>query len=159
MIGMGDRGNREECGVSAFDAAGGKRLWHFSTDTAVKGSVAVGNGRVFAVSQSGTLFILERKTGKLISTVALRSEFQRWEVSSPLPVGDTIYAGNATYLAAVDSGNSAIQWTKLMKNHSDWWPSVYGPFVSNGDKLVYCCLSTGLSPSTAVPENNCGAAT
>ena len=112
VIGMGDRGNREECGVSAFDAAGGKRLWHFSTDTAVKGSVAVGNGRVFAVSQSGTLFILERKTGKLISTVALRSEFQRWEVSSPLPVGDTIYAGNATYLAAVDSSNSAIQWTK-----------------------------------------------
>ena len=25
-----------------------------------------------------------------------------------------------------------------MKNQSDWWPSVYGAFVSNGDQLVYC---------------------
>ena len=76
VIGMSDRGNREECGVSAFDAASGKMLWHFKTDTAVKGSVAIGNDRVFAVSQSGTLFILGIKDGNI--------DFEDWaEVGVP----------------------------------------------------------------------------
>ena len=135
VIGMSDRGNLEECGVSAFDAASGKKRWHFKTDTAVKGSVAVGNGRVFALSQGGTLFILELKTGRLISTVGLMSDCQRWEVLSPLLVHGTVYLGNPTCLAAVDAGSAAVGW-RLQKTGSDWWPSVYGAFVSDGDELL-----------------------
>ena len=135
VIGMSDRGNREECGVSAFDTASGKMLWQFKTDTAVKSSVAIGNDRVFALSQSGTLFTLGLRTGALISKIGLKSEFQRWEVSSPLLAGDTIYLGNPTCFAAIDPSNSTIRW-KLEKSGSDWWPSVYGAFVSNGDQLL-----------------------
>lgn len=138
VIGMSDRGNREECGVSAFDTASGKKLWHFKTDTAVKGSVAVGQDRVFALSQSGTLYTLDLKTGTLISQLGLKSEFQRWEVSTPVLTGDTLYVGNLTYFAAINSSNSKIIWEqeKPKVDGADWWPSVYGRFIPNGDQLL-----------------------
>ena len=62
-----DFGQRSErCAVFAFDAASGRQLWRFPTETAVKHTVCAGGGKVFAYTTSCTLYAIDAATGKAV---------------------------------------------------------------------------------------------
>ena len=74
-------------GIEALDARQGTLRWRHPTDGASKGSPAYCNGRLFAVTVTGSVLGLAAETGKLLWTYRLGDASQRWVYSSPLTGG------------------------------------------------------------------------
>jgi len=106
-VGVADTGNLKNCGIAAFDAVTGALRWHFLTDSAVKGSPAIADGKVFAISIAGYLYALDLNTGERLWRRGLFRRIERWEVTSPAVAEGVVYAGGPVYLAAfeADTGN------------------------------------------------------
>ncbi|MDP4207097.1 MAG: PQQ-binding-like beta-propeller repeat protein, partial [Bacteroidota bacterium] len=61
-----DDSEREKCGVFAFDAITGKRIWSFKTRNSVRNTIVYDSGKVFATDAEGFVYALDENTGKLI---------------------------------------------------------------------------------------------
>jgi len=65
-----------ECSIIALDARTAAERWRYITDAPVRFAPALGEGRVFAVSDDGRLYVLDAATGRLLrrSTAALLAQ-------------------------------------------------------------------------------------
>ncbi len=134
-IGVDDKGDLLNSGVSAFTKAG-KRLWHYHTDSAVKNSVAAADGCIYAASVAGWLYALDEKSGELLWKADLDSEIQdRWEIAATAVGGGMVFAGAHSCVAAFDASDGKLIW-KIRQNKDDWKPTGYPVPVFVKDKLV-----------------------
>lgn len=153
------------CGVTALDAATGRRLWRTATDGCIKNTPAAGGGRVYALSVLGTAYCLDAATGKVLWTRALGDPAVRWEIGAPKLADGVVYLGSGNHLTALDAQTGAFVWKgrfvsaaqppkdaekaggKFLERanvvHDDWWPHCYQtPAV--GPEIVWLGGRTGL---------------
>ncbi len=137
VIGVDDTGNLDQCGVTAFDLDGTRR-WHFSTDSAIKNSVALADGRVFATSVAGWLYALDEMSGQLVWKAELRRDQARWEITATTVVDGVVHVGSFAYIAAFEATMGRLLWATTGEEHeSDWWPTSYPvPVVAHGTVLL-----------------------
>ena len=133
VVGVADSINLQNHGIAAFDAATGASRWYFPTDSAVKGSPAIADGKLFAISIAGNLYALDLKTGKLSWMKQLHRQIERWEVSSPAVADGVVYVGSQVYCAAYEANTGKLIWENLIQNSTDkngnkiWDKSRFGP--------------------------------
>jgi outer membrane protein assembly factor BamB len=118
--------------VTAYNPRSGRRWWRFRTSGAVKGSVAVKDGKVFFGDYSGTMYAVRTTTGRLVwrtHTAGLSSGFRSGQFySTPAVRYDRVYIGNTDgKVYSFSEANGEIAWTHTF---GDW---VYAsPAVSDG---------------------------
>ena len=140
-IGVADVGNLENCGIAAFDAVTGAPRWYCKTDSAVKGSPVITDGKVFAISIAGYLYALDLNNGKILWKASLYRHIERWEVASPAVADGVVYAGGPLYLAAYEANTGKLIWERSIQNSVD---------KKTGDKLWDRARS---GPDDWVPTN------
>ena len=134
VIGISDVGDLKGCGIAAYDARSGSQRWRFKADSAIKNSVALADGRVFAISVAGYLYALDAGNGNLLWKQGLKRKNERWEVAAPVVSDGVVYAGGTTYLAAYDMKGERL-WDVELKGN-DWWPSCYIVPIVLGDRVI-----------------------
>ena len=139
-VGVADANSLQNCGIAAFDAATGVSRWYFPTESAVKGSPAIADGKVFAISIAGNLYALDLRTGKIQWMKLLHRQIERWEVSSPAVADGVVYVGSQVYCAAYEANTGKLIWERSMQNSID----------KNGNKLWD---RTRFGPDDWVPTN------
>ena len=126
---MGLRGEREF--VMAFDVATGKEAWatahggayHNDRGNGPRGTPTVDGNRVYALGGNGDLSAFDARTGKLVWTKNVLSEFGgsniRWGISeSPLVLGDKLLVnagGPGASIVALNKADGKVIW----KSQSD----------------------------------------
>ncbi len=126
---MGLRGEREY--VIAFDVATGKEAWSTAHGSAFRndrgdgprGTPTVDGDRVYALGGSGDLTALDARTGKIVWSKNVLTEFGGsnivWGISeSPLVLGDKVLVnagGPGASIVALNKANGALIW----KSQSD----------------------------------------
>ncbi len=61
-----DDAGRTKCGVFAFDAITGEKIWSFKTKNSVKNTIVYDAGKVFATDAGGIVYALDENAGKLL---------------------------------------------------------------------------------------------
>jgi len=88
--------------VYAIDRLTGDELWHYETDSALPGGVAVAEGRVFAGSLDNNVYALSADSGELL----WKRSVGAWIMGQPLAVDGYVYVassdGKLHGLSAVD---------------------------------------------------------
>lgn len=97
-------------GMAPFPPGQSGTAWVFQggrgSSGAFKGSPAVAQDRVFAVSQGGTVYALSATTGKELWRVPLKSA----TFASPIVVNETLYVGSESGLSALDAKTGQVLW-------------------------------------------------
>jgi outer membrane protein assembly factor BamB len=136
-IGVDDPGDLKSCGVATFDFEG-RRRWHFNTDSAIKNTVAISNGRIFATSVAGWLYALDEATGKLAWKAALGRHNARWEVTATTVANGVVHVGSYHHIAAFDEKTGHQLWATKVGPDGDWRPSSYTiPTIAQGKLLLF----------------------
>ena len=146
---MGLRGDREF--VIAFDAATGKEAWATANGSAFqndrgdgpRGTPTIDGDRVYALGGNGDLSALDARTGKVVWTKNILSEFGgrniTWGISeSPLVVGNKLLVnpgGPGASIVALNKSNGAVIW----KSQSDraGYSSAIPVQVNGGTQVVF----------------------
>ena len=146
---MGLRGTKEF--VIAFDAATGKEAWATPNGNAFRndrgdgprGTPTIDGDRLYALGGSGDLSALDVKTGKLIWSKNILSEFGgqniTWGISeSPLIVGDKLLVnpgGPQASIVALNKSDGSVIW----KSQSDkaGYSSAIPVQVNGGTQVVF----------------------
>ncbi len=126
---MGLRGEREY--VIAFDIATGKEAWstahggafHNDQGDGPRGTPTVDGDRVYALGGSGDLTVLDARTGKIVWSKNVLTEFGgsnlRWGISeSPLVLGNKVLVnagGSGASIVALNKADGSLIW----KSQSD----------------------------------------
>lgn len=126
---MGLRGEREY--VIAFDVATGKEAWSTAHGSAFRndqgdgprGTPTVDGDRVYALGGSGDLTVLDARTGKIVWSKNVLTEFGgsnlRWGISeSPLVLGNKVLVnagGSGASIVALNKADGSLIW----KSQSD----------------------------------------
>ena len=126
---MGLRGEREY--VIAFDIATGKEAWSTAHGSAFRndqgdgprGTPTVDGDRVYALGGSGDLTVLDARTGKIVWSKNVLTEFGgsnlRWGISeSPLVLGNKVLVnagGSGASIVALNKADGSLIW----KSQSD----------------------------------------
>ena len=126
---MGLRGEREY--VIAFDIATGKEAWstahgsafHNDQGDGPRGTPTIDGDRVYALGGSGDLTVLDARTGKIVWSKNVLTEFGgsnlRWGISeSPLVLGNRVLVnagGSGASIVALNKADGSLIW----KSQSD----------------------------------------
>jgi outer membrane protein assembly factor BamB len=124
-------------GVHAINAKNGHRIWRFQADNQVNTSAAWWRGRIFIGSDSGTLYSLSAKTGKLLWSSSAGTEF--WYATPTVAYG-RVYIGNTDgtmYVYGAKTGN--LLWAKSLGTYVYGAAAVYKRkvFVGTYDGKFY----------------------
>lgn len=120
-----------------FQFQGGKRDWLDKTP-------AVAERRVFAVSSQGSVFALDRDSGKLVWQTAVG---EKRPLSQPLVHDDHLYLGFEKGLTALDTKNGRSLWTFPTTRPVSAPPLILGDtiYLASEDHRLYALeLETGL---------------
>jgi outer membrane protein assembly factor BamB len=82
----------------AFDGRSGRVRWKMRTAAAVKMSAIEQNGRLYFGDTGGTFYVVDAKSGRVISRRSYPSLFS---ISSPVIFGDTLYIANDDVVRAI----------------------------------------------------------
>jgi outer membrane protein assembly factor BamB len=140
-IGADDLGDLKSCGVAAFDL-GGRKRWHFNTDSAIKNNIACARGRIFATSVAGWLYALDESSGELLWKAELNRERARWEIAATTAADGVVYVGALSHIAAFDEKTGRKLWAN-QQGSLDWSPSSYPIPTVAQDKLLLFHLRWG----------------
>lgn len=88
----------------AIDAASGNLRWKLHTRDAVKMSAVESGGRLYFGDTAGTLYTVNARSGRVISTRSYPSIFS---VSSPVIFGETLYVANDDVVRAIPLGTKS----------------------------------------------------
>ena len=115
----------------------GKRIWRFQADNQVNTSAAWWKGRIFIGDDSGTLYALSAKTGKLLWSSGAGTEF--WYATPTVAYG-RVYIGNTDgtmYVYGAKTGN--LLWAKPLGTYIYGAAAVYRRkvFVGTYDGKFY----------------------
>ncbi len=81
------------------------------TDHSIRGTLALAQGRVLAVTQTGQVLALARTTGRVIWSRKLRGYPHRWIYTGPAVVGRMVIAGTGTGgIESFSLGSGAPRW-------------------------------------------------
>ena len=149
MYTLGLRGDREF--VIAFDVANGKEAWatahggRFENDRGdgPRGTPTVDGDRVYALGGNGDLSALDARTGKIVWTKNILTEFGgsniTWGISeSPLVIGDKVLVnagGPNASIVALNKSDGSVIW----KSQSDkaGYSSAIPLQVNGGTQVVF----------------------
>ncbi len=132
FIGTDDESYPISCGVSCLNEKDGKLLWFFKTKNSIKNNIKESGEYIFAQDCSGTVYCLEKETGKLVweKTVSLGSALSS---SSGICLdGDVLYTGCAAGVTALDAKSGDVIWENI-RNYGESSPA---EFVVAGDVLL-----------------------
>lgn len=121
-----------KCGIYCIDEKTGKQLWFTETKNSVKSKLIIENGKLYTQSAEGYVYCINPGDGKVI-----------WEKQVPVGNGlntcsgicadnGVIYAGNASYVTALNGENGEIVWG----NNRGKGETSPAEFVVAGDKLI-----------------------
>lgn len=121
-----------KCGIYCIDEKTGKQLWFTETKNSVKSKLIIENGKLYTQSAEGYVYCINPGDGKVI-----------WEKQVPVGNGlntcsgicadnGVIYAGNASYVTALNGENGEIVW----ENNRGKGETSPAEFVVAGDKLI-----------------------
>ena len=82
----------------AFDAASGRIRWTFKSLAPIKQSPIADGGRIYVGDATGILYVLNERSGAVITTRALNHGFS---TSPPVLLGDTLFVANGTSVYAI----------------------------------------------------------
>jgi len=122
-------------GISALDAATGKRRWRFASGASIRHSAAFAQGRVHAITTSGRLVCLDAGEGALRWSYDLPDPSNRWVYSSPLVVDGNLIAGISSHLVCLKAETGQVSWTRMDLGIEDWISSYPSP-ASDGQCVV-----------------------
>lgn len=91
--------------ILAFDAATGRTKWRFKSLAPIKMSPVVSDHRVYFADGAGLLYVLDEKTGTMLTSRAFRRGFT---VSPPVIVGETLFIANDSVVYAVPTSGSSL---------------------------------------------------
>ena len=114
-------------GLVALDARAGTLCWCHSTDSAIKGTPAYCNGRLFAVTVTGHVLGLAAESGKLLWSYQLGDPSQRWVYSSPLTGEGRVYIGVSSHFVALNQESGDVVWIRDDFGQNDFLPSYASP--------------------------------
>jgi outer membrane protein assembly factor BamB len=120
-------GSSADCKVYALDAATGGEVWTFFTGAPVRFAPALWKDRLFAASDDGHLYCLEKKSGKLLwkkrpgpsgrMILGNGRMISKWPVrGGPAVVGNTVYFGagiwpnDGIFICALEAATGKSVW-------------------------------------------------
>jgi outer membrane protein assembly factor BamB len=102
------RGGPSLCGIAGGSLPQSPSLlWAFEAGDAIRSSAAVGYGKVYFGSDSGTVFAVDEETGKQVWSFETGDMVE----SSPCILDGTVFIGSADgYLYALDAATGELHW-------------------------------------------------
>ena len=145
IVSLQDDDDGRESGVCRVDLDDGSIVWHCRTDSAIRNSVAVADGALFAMSNCGRLSGLDAATGKLLWHADTPGFPERWMAGSPAVADGVVYAGAKSGYGAHDAGTGEPLWFRRFSGTldliadptGDKWGAWFTPIVY-GELLI--CL-------------------
>ena len=134
-IAHASRGPIESAAVVAFDLLTGNELWRHPTGAEVKGTPAVGGGRVVALTSSGQVLAFDAATGALVWRAALGDSANRHDLTSPTISDGVVFAGGPAVTAALDLATGDVLWERSLG--SDWLATIYSMPIVSGSRVIY----------------------
>lgn len=101
----------KDCGLSAFNAKTGKKLWEFKTKNSIKNSISIYENTVLATDAEGICYAVDLKSGKLNWKKPLGQKFLPAYVSGNVIEKGIFYTGAEKYLQAIDIKSGKTLWT------------------------------------------------
>lgn len=100
-------------GIAAYEAKGGKLLWHtpmprFSPYSAL----SFGDGKIFLGFENKSLYAFDAKTGKIVWQSVQLADLP---FSAPVFVDGRVYIGTGNTVYSFDSSNGTILWQKVLE--------------------------------------------
>jgi outer membrane protein assembly factor BamB len=125
-------------GVHAVNARTGRRIWRFQADNEVNTSAAYWRGRIFIASDSGTLYALSAKSGRLLWTGETRA--REFFYATPTVAYGRVYIGSTDgtmYVYGAKTGN--LLWARPLGSYIYGAAAVYRRkvFVGTYDGKFY----------------------
>lgn len=138
--------------IIAYDAKTGDLLWKYKTESSVKNSICLENGRVLATDEEGIAYAINAENGLLIWKKELGHDYLGACVTGSVVQNGILYTGFGNYLSAMNSTDGTTIW----KNNG-WrggegttstytvagnvliagsnWRALYGHNLQTGEKL------------------------
>ncbi len=105
----------KRCGIHAFNAESGTKLWYFKTNGSVKNSFCYFDGKILATDVFGIAYAIDANTGDLIWKKELgQKSLGAFNTGSVVHNG-VYYTGFGNYLSALDAKSGKVLWT-----NDDW---------------------------------------
>ena len=101
---------KANCGIHAFDALTGEKLWYFHTKNSVINDIVYSEGKILACDSESILYAVNSKTGKLEWKQKLHDSFQRMFKNGICAQDGIVYAGQLSYLSAVRISDGKVLW-------------------------------------------------
>lgn len=111
FIGIRDEANHGRQGIAALDAATGRTRWRVKTRQSVRHTVAVLDGKVFAVGFDGEVVARGARTGEPVWEQSLPQEYGRF-YSGVTTDGRALYLRSHSRTFALDPGTGDVLWSQ-----------------------------------------------
>ncbi|MBF0544638.1 MAG: PQQ-binding-like beta-propeller repeat protein [Candidatus Riflebacteria bacterium] len=138
--------------VACLGLSDGKESWTFKPNDSVIGCVPVKDGRAYACSRDGSLYVLKAEDGSLIKKVPLGSPM----VCSPSVTENGIYVtNNLGKVICLDRQTNSLQWSynltpgRAMLCSTD---IATGRIFVGSDRLGFSCIGEGDVTNEEKPE-------
>jgi polyvinyl alcohol dehydrogenase (cytochrome) len=140
--------------------------WVFTTQGAIRARAAVVSGSVFFPDSAGNLYRLDARTGALVWSKSLVSDYGLVPPSgsttvisrtSPAVRGESVYIGSqmtasGAYLLAINTRDGSLKWKTQLDSHP-FAVDTSSPVVL--DDVVYTGVASGEEAAAANPEYRC----
>ena len=129
--------------VHCLDAERGRRIWGTPVDGAVKSGVTLDGDRVWALTQTGTLFCLDRSDGRVVWKRRLAQSPDRWLNAPPVVCKGVVVAGHSGGgIEAFDARSGRRIWhvnadrAPFVNSAGDVWPNYTAPVTRDGRVVI-----------------------
>jgi outer membrane protein assembly factor BamB/predicted phosphodiesterase len=131
----GSDGVLENAALVAVDMLSGEEIWRHPTGAEVKGTPAIGDGRVVVLTSNGNVVAFDAMTGEHQWSTALGDSADRRDLTSPTIFDQVVYAGGPAVSAALDLATGAVIWERSLG--SDWLATIYSSPAVSGSHVVF----------------------
>ncbi len=120
--------------IVALNIKTGELAWKRTLTMPVEHSMAYDTGRIFAVSQDGSVLALDAASGDILWQKSLGNPVSRWIYSAPIVKDNILYCGNSAFFAALDTNTGNIKWSNI--DGYDWISSFASPAIADKNVLM-----------------------
>ncbi len=100
----------KQCGITAYSAEDGLKLWHFKTEGSVKNTICYFDGKVLATDHFGIAYAIDENSGELVWKKELgQTSLGAFNTGSVVDNG-IYYTGFGNYLQAIDAKSGETIW-------------------------------------------------
>lgn len=131
-----------DAAVYCLNATTGRTIWKTPIDGAVKSVVTLDGDRLFANTQTGTLWCLDKHGGRVLWSRRLAQQPNRWINARPMASDGVVLTGHSRGgLEAFDTKRGRRIWhinadQPPFSHNSDTWPNYVAPVVHGGRALI-----------------------